>query len=241
MAILGPLANQQVMSGAVLEAVQLCRSVGPRSVPKPLLRDVSLQLERGTVLAVLGPSGSGKSTLLRMLNRLDEPTDGQLLLDGQDYREINPRNLRRRVGMVMQRPYLFPGTAAANVSYGPLQHGNALSSQQIADLIEQVGMTGHAEDDVSTLSGGEAQRISIARALANEPEVLLLDEPTSALDEVSRLAIERLLFTLVRNRNTTCVWVTHDVAQASRIADIALKIESGRAVAYGTVQEILRA
>lgn len=231
------------MSAAVLEAVQLCRVVGPvpGSAPKPLLRDVNFQLERGKVLAVLGPSGGGKSTLLRMLNRLDEPTGGRLLLGGQDYREIVPRHLRRRVGMVMQRPYLFPGTSSANVNYGPTQHGNALSQRQIADLIERVGMAGHDEDDVSTLSGGEAQRICIARALANDPEVLLLDEPTSALDETSRLAIERLLSALVRDRNTTCIWVTHDIAQAGRTADFALKIESGRAVAFGTVQEILRA
>ena len=228
-------------NAAVLEARDLSRTIDLPGGPKSLLRNVSFRLDQGQVLAVLGPSGAGKSTLLRMLNRLDEPTSGTVLLQGADTREMDPRNLRRRVGMVMQQPFLFPGPAAANVSYGPAQHGIILKDSQVVDLIRQVGMAGYVDHDVSTLSGGEAQRISIARALANQPEVLLLDEPTSALDDVSKQDIEHLLASLVRERNMTCVWVTHDVAQARRVADLVLRLEAGQAVAFGTSQELLHA
>ncbi len=230
-----------IMDGPVLEVVDLCRALDRPNSSRPLLRGVGFRLHRGQVLAVLGPSGAGKSTLLRMLNRLDEPTGGKLLLDGEDYRDIEPAKLRRRIGMVMQRPYLFPGTAAMNVGYGPAQAGVTLSESQIENLLEQVGMPGYAERDVATLSGGEAQRISIARALANEPEILLLDEPTSALDPDAKEGVERLLAALVRERHATCVWVTHDLAQAARVADLVLRIDAGEAVALGTPQELLHA
>jgi putative ABC transport system ATP-binding protein len=226
---------------AVLEARDLSRTIDQPSGPKSLLQNVSFQLDQGQVLAVLGPSGAGKSTLLRMLNRLDEPTRGLVLLDGDDTRTMDPGKLRRRIGMVMQQAYLFPGTAAANVRYGPAQHGIVLLDSQVADLVGQVGMAGYEDRDVSNLSGGEQQRISIARALANQPEVLLLDEPTSALDDVSKQEIERLLADLVHQRNMACVWVTHDVAQARRVADLVLKLQVGQAVGFGTPQELLHA
>jgi putative ABC transport system ATP-binding protein len=228
-------------NAAVLEARDLSRTLDQPGGPKSLLRNISFRLDQGQVLAVLGPSGAGKSTLLRMLNRLDEPSSGAVLLQGADTRAMDPRALRRRVGMVMQQAFLFPGAVVANVRYGPAQHGIVLQDSQVADLIQQVGMAGYEDRDVSTLSGGEAQRISIARALANQPEVLLLDEPTSALDDISKQDIERLLATLVRERNMTCVWVTHDVAQARRVADLVLRLEAGQAVGFGTSQELLHA
>jgi putative ABC transport system ATP-binding protein len=229
------------MNTPVLQAAGLSRSLQTPAGELTLVRGVDFALERGQVLAVTGPSGAGKSTLLRLLNRLDEPTGGSLLLDGEDYRAIPPRQLRRRIGMVMQRPYLFAGTVAANVGYGPAQHGMSLSTVQTEALLEQVGMAGYGERDCATLSGGEAQRISIARALANDPEVLLLDEPTSALDPDAKEAIEQLLSGLVRERHATCVWVTHDLDQARRTADLVLRIERGEAVALGTPEEILDA
>ncbi|HVC89142.1 MAG TPA: phosphate ABC transporter ATP-binding protein [Acidobacteriaceae bacterium] len=229
------------MNTDVLQAVRLSRTLDLASGPKCLLRDVSFRLEQGQILAVLGPSGAGKSTLLRMLNRLDEPTDGTILFHGKDYREMDTRHLRRRIGMVMQHAYLFPGTSAENVRYGPAQHGDGLADTQVSELMRHVGMAGYEDRDVANLSGGEAQRVSIARALANQPEVLLLDEPTSALDDASKQDIERLLVSLVRERNTTCVWVTHDVSQAKRVADLVLKLEGGQAAGLGTPQELLDA
>jgi len=209
-------------------------------VGRVLISDVSVQVQSGEVLAVVGPSGAGKSSFLRLLNRLDEPTGGTVRLNGQDYREITPRELRRRVGMVMQMAYLFPGTVAANVAFGPWQRGEKLSPEQIATLLERVGLPGYQERDVSNLSGGEAQRVSLARTLANAPETLLLDEPTSALDDISARAIEDLVLSIVRERRMTCVIVTHNTAQAHRIADRTMVLEAGKVVKIGPTKEVLR-
>ena len=221
-----------------------CSQLG-RTLPPPdsrtLLADINFTLESGEVLAVVGPSGAGKSTLLRLLNRLDEPTGGTVLLSGTDTRGMAPRELRRRIGMVMQRAYLFPGTVAENVAFGPQQQGQIMSSEEIEGLLAQVGLSGYPSRDALTLSGGEAQRVAITRALANQPEVLLLDEPTSALDETARRGVETLLVSLVRQRHLTCVWVTHSIEQARTMADKVLAIDSGRIVAYGSAAEVLHA
>ncbi len=221
-----------------------CSQLG-RTLPPPdsrtLLADINFTLESGEVLAVVGPSGAGKSTLLRLLNRLDEPTSGTVMLSGTDTRDMAPRELRRRIGMVMQRAYLFPGTVAENVGFGPQQQGQTMSSEKIERLLAHVGLSGYASRDALTLSGGEAQRVAITRALANQPEVLLLDEPTSALDEIARRDVETLLESLVRQHHLTCVWVTHSIDQARTMSDKVLAIDSGRIAAYGSVAEILHA
>ena len=206
-----------------------------------LVNQVTVQVLQGEVLAVVGPSGAGKSSFLRLLNRLDEPTGGTVLVKGRDYHQIAARELRRRVGMVMQMAYLFPGTVTANIAFGPLQHGEDLSAGQIAALLERVGLPDYQDRDVSRLSGGEAQRVSLARALANNPEALLLDEPTSALDGVSARAIEELLLSIIRERQMTCVIITHDMLQAARIADRAMYLESGNMVAIGPTKAVLHA
>ncbi len=218
-----------------LEARHLWRKVGD----KVLLRDINVRVQFGEVLAVVGQSGSGKSTLLRLLNRLDEPTRGTVLVDGQDYRAIMPRQLRQRVGLVMQMPHLFPGTVAANISYGPQQRGVALMDDQISALLDRVGLPGYQARDVAKLSGGEAQRVSVARTLANDPEVLLLDEPTSALDEASARGIEELLLGIIWERQMACVIVTHNKPQAARIASRTMVLEAGRMVAIGSTSEVL--
>ena len=233
----GVNAPQSVASKAIaLEARHLSRSVAG----KILVNDVSAQVTPGEVLAVVGPSGAGKSSFLRLLNRLDEPTSGTVCLNGQDYRGLAPRVLRRRVGMVMQAAYLFPGTVAANVTFGPLQRGEHLTSAHIAALLERVGLPGYQGRDVSNLSGGEAQRVSLARTLANAPEALLLDEPTSALDDVSARGIEELVLDIIRERRMTCVVVTHNMAQARRIADRTMVLRAGRLVAMGRTEEVMR-
>jgi len=223
----------------ILECRNVTREL-PAPTPTLLLNGVSFGVAKAEVLAVLGPSGAGKSTLLRLLNRLDEPTCGTISLDGEDYRSLSPRNLRRKVGMIMQRAYLFPGTVAENVRFGPAQHGLSINDDEIENLLNQVGLAGYAERDSATLSGGEAQRVAITRALANSPEVLLLDEPTSALDILAKEGVETLLESLIRQRGLTCVWVTHDAAQAGRMADSVLLLDAGRVTGFGRAAEVLR-
>jgi putative ABC transport system ATP-binding protein len=233
----GPTATPGVPRAALLRGEGLGREVEGRR----LLDGVSFSVAEGDVLAVVGPSGSGKSTLLRLLNRLDEPTEGTVWLGGQDHRTLRPQALRRRVGMVMQAAALFPGTVADNVRFGPRQRGAELADDRLRTLLRQVGLPGFAERPVDELSGGEAQRVSIARALANEPEVLLLDEPTSALDEASKHGVEALVTEVARARSLTCVIVTHDMAQAARLATHVLVLEAGRVRRAGPVAEVLGA
>jgi len=211
----------------------------PSSPPRFLVQNISFVVERGEVLAIVGPSGAGKSTLLRMINRLDEPTHGTVYFHGEDYRNLPTAALRRSIGMVMQRAYLFPGTVATNIAFGPRQQGRDITAGQTAELLAQVGLEGYAPRDALTLSGGEAQRVAITRALANQPEVLLLDEPTSALDETSRSGVERLLESLIRERHLTCLWVTHNLDQARTMANRVLLLKSGHIAAIGTPAQVL--
>jgi putative ABC transport system ATP-binding protein len=232
-----------------LRADQLSRSVAG----KILLADASFAVDGGELLAIVGPSGSGKSTLLRLLNRLDEPTAGTVFLGGVDYKELLPRELRRRVGMVTQRPFLFPGTVASNLQFGPQQRGETISENDIERLLAGVGLVGYGSRDVANLSGGEAQRVSFARTLANAPQILLLDEPTSALDEKSKREIESLIIEIMRRPPEagitdqsgcgalTCLLVTHDMAQAARLAKRALVLNTGRIVKDGLIAEVLDA
>jgi len=208
---------------------------------KILVEDVTFEVRTGEVLAIVGPSGAGKSSLLRLLNRLDEPTSGTVYLEGTDYRQIAPRELRRKLGMVNQRPFLFPGTVEQNLRFGPLQRGESLSKDSVDELLGRVGLQGYASRNVANLSGGEAQRVSVARTLANSPLVLLLDEPTSALDQTSKLEVESTIQTIVRDQGLTCILVTHDTAQAARLAGCALVLESGRVVRNGPTNEVLHA
>jgi putative ABC transport system ATP-binding protein len=195
----------------------------------------------GRVLVVVGPSGAGKSSFLRLLNRLDEPTSGAVRFEGHDYRQIPPRDLRRRVGMVTQTAYLFPGTLADNLRFGPLQQKIELPAKTIDALLTEVGLEGRWGEDVAHLSGGEAQRVSLARALANEPAVLLLDEPTSSLDAEAKDEIEKLILGVVRVNELTCVMVSHDLAQAARVADQIMVMNKGRITKIGAVSEVINA
>jgi putative ABC transport system ATP-binding protein len=224
-------------AGPILESRDLGREIdGVRVVDS-----ISLPVYCGQVWAIFGPSGSGKSSFLRLLNRLDEPTKGTVYYHGQDYRLIPPRELRRKVGMVMQSPNLFPGDVSDNLRFGPLQHGEEISDEVIEALLERVGLKGYAGRDVSRLSGGEAQRVSLARTLANSPEILLLDEPTSALDEASEREIEELLTGIVKEKGLTCLIVTHDKTQAARLASHAARMKKGKLVNHGSITEVLDA
>jgi len=228
------------MSASPPAVVLRTEHLGRRVGDKWIVNDVSLFVHRGELLGLAGASGSGKSSLLRLLNRLDEPTTGTVYLEDQDYRQIAPRELRRRIGMVTQRPFLFPGDVASNLRFGPSQRGETLADDQIAGLLERVGLPGFAARNVANLSGGEQQRVSLARALANRPEILLLDEPTSALDEHAKNGVELLIRNLVTANSYTFVLVTHDRDQARRLCDRVALIDAGRLVHQGTPAEVLR-
>lgn len=231
------VAQETAPGVGALRTEHLGRRVGDAAI----VTDISLEVHHGEMLGIVGASGSGKSSLLRLLNRLDEPTSGTVFLDGQDYRQFAPRELRRRVGMVTQRAFLFPGNVAGNIRFGPLQRGEFLADEDIARLLERVGLPGFASREVANLSGGEQQRVSLARALANRPEILLLDEPTSALDEQAKLGIEKLICSLVKDTSLTCVMVTHDRDQARRMCDRVALLAAGRLIQSGLPAEVLGA
>jgi len=220
----------------LLQAQHLLRSVNGKTI----VNDVSFAVNPGELLAIVGPSGAGKSSLLRLLNRLDEPTSGTVLLEGNDYREIPPRELRRKVGMVMQRPFVFRGSVAGNLRFGPQQQGRELGDDEIQRLLRDVGLSGYASEDVEHLSGGEAQRVCFARALANQPAILLLDEPTSSLDEAAKLEVEAVI-RRISEQGVTTVLVTHDLRQARRLATGAAQIEAGKLIRIGPISEVLNA
>ena len=221
----------------MLRAERLDRKVGGSDIVKA----VSFELWAGDFLAVTGPSGSGKSSLLRLLNRLDEPTEGKVFVGGRDYRDMAPRELRRRVGMVSQRPFLFPGTVTHNVAFGPHQRGEQVTEGLVSGLLERVGLAGYEDRDVGHLSGGEAQRVSLARTLANSPEVLLLDEPTSSLDERAVMDVERLIVGVLAEPGLSGIVVTHDLDQAARMANRVMIVDRGEMVRIGPTGEVLRA
>lgn len=178
----------------------------------------------GGVTAVFGPSGSGKSTMLRLCNRLEVPTAGRVLFAGTDIAELDPLRLRRRVGMCFQRPTPFPGTVADNLRTADPQASEA----QMTDVLAQVALTGSWLDrDATALSGGEAQRMCLARTLIARPDVLLLDEPTSSEDAAAAQIIEQAVRELA-DGGLSALWVSHDGAQVRRIADRVLRIEHGR-------------
>jgi putative ABC transport system ATP-binding protein len=229
--------GQDSHDDVILATEHLSRVVGPVT----LVNDISVEIRTRELVAVVGPSGSGKSSFLRLLNRLDEPTSGTVYVEGVDYRQIPPRELRRKIGMVTQRAFLFPGSVADNISFGPRQRGEELPPDKIAGLLVHVGLPGFGDRNVANLSGGEAQRVSLARALANSPTVLLLDEPTSALDQEAKLGIELLIQKIVQQSQLTCVLVTHDLEQASRMADRVMVFLAGRVLRVGSAKEVLHA
>jgi putative ABC transport system ATP-binding protein len=206
----------------------------------PLLKDISFRVEPGAIVTLIGPSGSGKSTLLRMMNRLNEPPAGSVWLDGVDITTLPVVALRRQVGMVFQSAALFDGTVAANIRYGPALDKRGLGDAECRGLLEQVGLDGDfLERPVSSLSGGQAQRVAFARALANQPRLLLLDEPTSALDPASTLTIEKLVRDLRDRLGLTCVWVTHNIEQARRVSDQTVLLVGGVLADWGETGHLL--
>ena len=188
---------------------------------------VDLVLPQRRLIALVGASGSGKSTLLRLCNRLEVPTDGRIRFRGDDVAQLDPVQLRRRVGMVFQRPTPFDGSVLDNLRVAD----PTTDATSAVAWCARVGLPADVvEQTATTLSGGEAQRMCLARTLATRPQVVLMDEPTSALDHENALRIEDLARTLVDSDGISVIWVSHDRAQVERIADEAVEVASGRVV-----------
>jgi putative ABC transport system ATP-binding protein len=203
-----------------------------------LVEDVNLEVEAREVFVVFGPSGAGKSSLLRLLNRLDEPTEGTVLLDGTDYRTLLPQTVRQRVGLVPQQSTLTEGTVADNVTWGPRLREVPVDRDRMDELLDRLGLAGYQDRTADSLSGGEAQRVAIARTLFNDPDIVLLDEPASSLDAAAAERVESLLADVMDAYALTAVLVTHDAERARRLGTRGVRLEGGRVVQSGSVTKI---
>ena len=212
------------------------------------LKNVSLSIESNEITALIGPSGCGKSTLLKSLNRMNDLIEicrvqGRIALDGDDINHIDVNNLRKRVGMVFQKPNPFPMSIFDNIAFGPRTHG-VKSRRRLNDIVEKAlrgaALWGEVSDRLNKsalgLSGGQQQRLCIARALAVEPEILLMDEPTSALDPISTGKVEELAIEL--SKDYTIIIVTHNMQQAARISNKTAFFLLGEVIEYGETEQI---
>ncbi|PRY26784.1 phosphate ABC transporter ATP-binding protein (PhoT family) [Aliiruegeria haliotis] len=215
------------------------------------IKDVDVDLEANTVTAFIGPSGCGKSSFLRCLNRMNDTIDicrvqGDILLDGEDIydKRVDPVQLRAKVGMVFQKPNPFPKSIYDNIAYGPRIHGLARNKSELDEIVEKSLRRGAIWDEVKDrldapgtgLSGGQQQRLCIARAVATEPEVLLMDEPCSALDPIATAQVEELIDEL--RQNFSVVIVTHSMQQAARVSQKTAFFHLGHLVEHGETGEI---
>lgn len=208
------------------------------SLGQPILNGISAKVMEGEFITIIGPSGSGKSTFLSLINRMTEPDSGLLRFKGTPYVEMDVLKLRRKIGMVFQLPTMLPGTVRDNLLIGPRLFRGTLSNAEIDDLLDQIALPKSIkEQDARSLSGGQKQRVSLARSLANRPEILLLDEVTASLDPTSTEEIEELIQRLHQN-GTTILWVSHNLKQAKKVGEYTWVIAGGKIVEQGHPNEV---
>jgi len=224
---------------AFLEVRSLSKNIGSAEI----LKGIDLTVERGEILGLIGPTGSGKTTLLRLVNLLDEPSTGSILFDGREVSGRPEREklaARRRMAMVFQKPVMFKASVEENVSFGLKMRGRDDAEgmrDRVKEALAAVGLSGYESRDANTLSGGEMQRIALARAIILQPELLLLDEPTANLDPRSAASIDSLLQSLAGGR-TAVILATHNMQQCRKLADSVAVLQAGRLVAVGKGDEI---
>ena len=220
------------------------KNVALRYTEKDILKDVNLLIEDGEFMVLVGPSGSGKTTMIKMINRLLEPTGGNIYMNGKRIKDYNERELRLSTGYVLQQIALFPNlTVAENIALIPEMKG--WSKEQIAskteELLDKVGLpaTEYVKRMPSELSGGEQQRIGIVRAIIGEPKILLMDEPFSALDAISRKQLQTLTKDLHKEFGMTTIFVTHDTDESLKLGDRIAVLEEGEIVQVADPKTIL--
>lgn len=208
-----------------------------------ILADISFSARQGEVTAIVGPSGGGKSSLIRLINRLDDPTTGKILLDKEDILRLDPLALRQRVAMVLQKPFMFEGTVLGNLQrpflfrQKPLPVAESAAVRHVMDLVRLAHDL--LERDARSLSLGEQQRVNLARALITEPHVLLLDEPTSALDRPTGDRLAATFHDICSLQRLSVILVTHDLRLAGKIADYLIYLEGGRIREAGCPGDLL--
>ena len=216
------------------------KNVALRYTEKDVLRDVNLRIENGEFMVLVGPSGSGKTTMIKMINRLLEPTDGNIYMDGKRIKDYDERELRLSTGYVLQAIALFPNlTVAENIALIPEEE----IAQKTEELLAKVGLPvaeyGHRLP--SELSGGEQQRVGIVRAMIGQPKILLMDEPFSALDAISRKQLQVLTKELHKEFGMTTIFVTHDTDEALKLADRIAVLQDGEIRQVANPETILKA
>ena len=223
---------------SMIEIKDLHKNFGANEV----LKGIDQSVDNHEVLVILGPSGSGKSTMLRCINRLEEPTSGEIFLDGEQINENNIDNVRTKMGMVFQQFNLFPHMSVIdNCTVGPIKvkgESKEVAEQRASKMLERVGMLEKKDAFPKSLSGGQQQRVAIARALCMEPEVMLFDEPTSALDPEMVGEVLDVMKTLAKEGMAMIV-VTHEIGFAKEVADKVIFIDGGVIVEQGTPEEVL--
>ena len=220
------------------------KHVALRYTDKDILKDVNLRIEDGEFMVLVGPSGSGKTTMIKMINRLLEPTDGNIYMDGKRIKDYDERELRLSTGYVLQAIALFPNlTVAENIALIPEMKGwgKERVASKTVEFLEKVGLpaSDYADRKPHELSGGEQQRIGIVRAIIGEPKILLMDEPFSALDAISRKQLQSLTKDLHKEFGMTTIFVTHDTDEALKLGDRIAVLQEGEIVQVADPDTIL--
>ena len=232
--------NNTTTNDVAIEYRDICKSYGEKNV----LEHLNLKIPRGEFVTMIGSSGSGKTTALKMVNRLIEPTSGEVLVDGRNVRDADPIQLRRNIGYAIQGSVLFPHmTVEDNISYVPNllnKRDHERTRKAVRTWMDIVGLSCDLlERYPSELSGGQQQRVGIARALAASPDILLMDEPFGAVDEITRGQLQVEIGRIHRETGITVMFVTHDIGEALRLGTRVLVLDAGKVQQYGAPEEIL--
>ncbi len=216
----------------ILRTESLCREV----TGKVIIDNISLSFEKNKIYSIIGPSGAGKSSFLRLLNRLDEPTSGEVFFHDSSACDNAPERIRKKIGYLFQTPYLFPETVKDNFLYA----NEAITDEEIDKILSQVQIDKEILNrKVNNLSVGQSQRVALGRLLATKPEIIMLDEPTSSLDPTYTEAIEQTILEIVKNTDLTVIVVTHHPDQALRLRGEAVLLVDGKLIEFGPVEQII--